>query len=93
VHIYTMILPKDRLPKEVKKRTQVKPTKAARKEEKKQRKLNAANSMDTEPILQLTVQQKVQAKMERKAANKHNLAYKKFNSSMTHFYGPRAVTK
>ena len=43
---------------------------------------------------ELTVQEKLLAKSVRKAANKHKLAYKKLNvGSISHFNGPRAITK
>ena len=91
-----MRLPKHKLPKRVQKhepsakhkKSAASLAKRAAKEEKKNQ-----MTVDSEPTSQLTDQQKFIAKMQRKQINKPNVMYKKINASLTHFNGPRAVSK
>ena len=97
-----MKLPKQKLAKGPSThRPQAKHKKSTLKEERRLAKVNKSDEMSvvSEPKvtieeIELTVQQKLEAKSIRKAANKHKLAYKKLNvGSISHFNGPRAITK
>lgn len=62
---------------------------------RKEKKLNKANTMETEGdvIPQLTEEEKASAKAERKKANAHKMLYKKNNYNITGRNGPRTVTE
>ena len=104
VDFYEMRLPKHKyLKKEASKHTrQVKhsPKKLAKLDRQSSRgqeemvvvENEVATNLETEERKQLAVAN-WQEKLKRKKANAHKVSYKKINSSISHFNGPRAVSK